>query len=148
MKFRDTLIRKFAEQEAKKLARKTIKYLQSLKDNNLLSGDDTELESVWDEFCVQVQGENSFYWDAYVETAKQFINGYAELLPIHVNQAIWLQTDEGFEWTLDNENEKLDFYGSIDSITDYIFNTHLLFLAETWTNKRIELFIEKSNYCD
>ncbi len=39
-----------------------------------LSGDDSALMSVWDEIKEQVQNEESFYWDTYVETMRDFIS--------------------------------------------------------------------------
>ena len=143
MDIRDKLIRKFAKPACEEITRKTIRYLQSLTDCRL-SGDDTELKNVWDEICVQVQYEESIYWDAYVETAKQSIEGHVSLLPMHVNQAIWLQTEDGFNWIVDNEDKELDFYGNTDAITDYIFREHLMFAASRWSNKRIEEFKERS----
>jgi hypothetical protein len=38
-----------------------------------LSGDDSPLSSVWDEIKEQVQNEQSFYWDAYLQTMKDLI---------------------------------------------------------------------------
>jgi len=38
-----------------------------------LSGDETPLASVWDEIKEQVQNEESFYWDTYVEIMKEFL---------------------------------------------------------------------------
>lgn len=33
-----------------------------------LSGDDSGLDTAWDEVCVQIQCEESIFWDAYVQT--------------------------------------------------------------------------------
>lgn len=43
-----------------------------------LSGEDSELETVWEEICAQVQGEYSFYWDAYIETMGAYLAGYLD----------------------------------------------------------------------
>lgn len=40
-----------------------------------LSGDDSPLSNVWDEIKEQVQNEQSFYWDAYLQTMKDLIAG-------------------------------------------------------------------------
>ncbi len=39
----------------------------------LLSGDDTDLVSVWEEICIQVQGQESFDWDAYDYTVYDIV---------------------------------------------------------------------------
>lgn len=148
MDFRDSLIKTFASAEAEKLVRKTVRYFQALKHNSLLSGDDSELKNVWDEICVQVQFENSIFWDAYVETAKQFLKGYVELLPEHIQLAIWLQTDDGFQWQLDNGDPQSRFCADSDAITDYIFSEFLLKAAGKWSNDRIERYIERAAFRD
>lgn len=148
MDFRDKLISEFAKIESEKISRKAIKYFQSLKGDNMQSRDDTNLKNVWDEFCVEVQYDNSLVWDLYVETAKQFINGYVELLPKHANQAIWLQTREGFDWILNNDDEELDFYAYSGDITNYIFHEHFVRAAGRWSNKRIEECIDRLSYRD
>ena len=42
--------------------------LQSIKQgsNMTLSGEDSGLNNLWDEICVQVQGEQSIFFDSYV----------------------------------------------------------------------------------
>jgi len=54
-------------------AKRVIKSLQSLRRNCLLSGNESGLETTWDEICVQVQTELSIYWDVYVETIRNCI---------------------------------------------------------------------------
>ena len=50
------------------LARQAISNFQEIRTDAKLSGDDSPLENVWEEFKYQVQIEESFYWDAYEET--------------------------------------------------------------------------------
>jgi hypothetical protein len=144
----DRLLRQLADVETKKIARKTIRSLQSLKGDNLLSGDDSELANTWDEFCVQVQEGESFFWDAYVITIKQAILVGVVALPVHVKQAIWLQTDDGFEWSLDDENGELDFHPDNNTIVDYVFQEVLTPLAMEWSNSRIRSYCERVNRRD
>lgn len=46
------IVRVVADQAAKRVTRKTITALQQVTDT--LSGDDSELETAWDEICAQV----------------------------------------------------------------------------------------------
>ncbi|MBS3948993.1 MAG: hypothetical protein KGZ57_11990 [Dethiobacter sp.] len=55
MNYKDKIISDIAESACEIIAKKVIRKLQQLKD--MLSGDDTPLKNVWDEICVQVQGE-------------------------------------------------------------------------------------------
>lgn len=43
------------------------------EDQYLLSGEDSGLKNVWEEICVQVQDEYSFYWESYEDTIRNFI---------------------------------------------------------------------------
>jgi len=43
--------------------------------DGMQSGDDTPLKNIWDEVCVQVQGEESAMWDTYSETIQSLILG-------------------------------------------------------------------------
>jgi hypothetical protein len=82
-----------AQAAAKRITRKVIAHLQSMDET--LSGDDSELKTPWDEICVQVQYEASFFWDAYDETVRGILRGYVAELPKHEREAIWLQTAPG-----------------------------------------------------
>ena len=62
------LILELGEYHANEIAKRVVKWLQILKGNCLLSGDDSGLEATWDEICVQVQDEPSHFWDIYVGT--------------------------------------------------------------------------------
>lgn len=45
-----------------------------------LSGDDSPLADAWEEIKEQVQHEKSFFWQAYLDTMKQIINGKVDSL--------------------------------------------------------------------
>lgn len=48
--------------------------LKRLRDKNfLLSGDDSGLQNIWEEICVQKQGGESFFWESYENTIENFI---------------------------------------------------------------------------
>jgi hypothetical protein len=66
MRAKDVVISAVADLAARRIAGQTVASLKKMKAG--LSGDDTPLKSAWDEICVQVQGEESFYWNTYGET--------------------------------------------------------------------------------
>jgi hypothetical protein len=43
---------------------------------------------------VQLQGEESVFWSVYEETVELIVQGFVSGLPLHVLEAIWLQTWE------------------------------------------------------
>jgi len=96
--------RQIAQDAARRVAERTVRHLNKLPGG--LSGDDSGLRTAWEEFCVQVQAEESFFWDAYVDTVKQAISG-ALLNVRHLEMvAMWLESDNACDWLADNEDGK------------------------------------------
>ena len=106
------LTRQIAQDAARRVAERTVRHLNKLPGG--LSGDDSGLRTAWEEFCVQVQAEESFFWEAYVETVKQTISGalrnvrYLELV------ALWLASDGAWEML---NNSTVETFLSIKSKT-------------------------------
>ncbi len=65
--YRDKIISDLAEAVGKRLGRKVIRSQTKMTDS-MQSGDDTPLKNIWDEICVQVQGEQAEMWDDYLNT--------------------------------------------------------------------------------
>jgi hypothetical protein len=97
----ERLVARIGDRALETAVRRTIRKLQALKDP-ILSGDDSGLTNAWDEFCAQVQFEESHYWPVYVHTAKAVLTRHIETLPVLDVSAAWLRTDPGFDWVLDN----------------------------------------------
>ena len=74
MDWEHKILSRVAKKKAKQLTRKVISNLQQL--DSTLSGDDSGLINVWDEICVQVQDEQSWYWDSYMEVARSSLRFY------------------------------------------------------------------------
>ena len=107
------------------------------------SGDDSGLKNIWDEICVQVQFQYSFFWNAYLETINITIAYDVEQLDTPLKRAIWLQTQSGMDWTSEEENpDSVPIGECVDwDITDYILNAFVLKTATDWKNKRIEKYL-------
>lgn len=129
-----------------------IEYLLSLKET--LSGDDSGLENTWEEICVQVQGEQSFFWDAYSDAMHDAVLGAMQKLPERDELALWLQTEEGrdWHWELAWEEEQLPrserislkpepFPISSEAIARYVVSEYLMQAAEDYTNLNIECYL-------
>lgn len=149
MNYLDKIISDLAEAAGKRLSRKVIRSLTKMTDG-MQSGDDTPLKNIWDEICVQVQDEGSVMWDDYLDTIQSLILGEVVALDAATKQAIWLQTDEGIDWKFDNEdqedqenNEGQEVPIVCEDIAKYILDGFVLSAAGTWTNKRIEKYLER-----
>jgi hypothetical protein len=104
MDARQRIISDAAQHLRSPLVRSLLRYLKSLPAN--LSGDDSGLRNVWQEICVQVQGEDSLYWDVYEETIRSCAIGLVSKLPPPILILLSAATLEGDNW--------LDLHGQSD----------------------------------
>jgi len=136
------IIQKLASSICQRIARRTISALQRLTDCRL-SGDDSGLENVWDEVCVQMQHEKSFHWWAYEETIRSHVLSYVEDLEDYERWAVWLQTEAGWDWSYEAEEEReKDVYVDPHGIVDYIVGQFVYAKAEKWSNTKIREYLE------
>jgi hypothetical protein len=139
MDYRDRILVGIADRECKRLSRGAIRYLQSIQ-TGLLSGEDSLLGNAWDEVCVQVQDDESFYWWAYQQTIEAFVRPKVQELPLPTKQAIWLQTRSGEDWERD-EAALEEVPAFEDDIVDHIVQGFVLHSAVNWTNDRIRAYL-------
>ena len=115
-----------------------------MKDRNmLLSGDDSGLISVWEEVCVQVQFEQSFWWDAYETTITAIVRGLVEGLEQYELQAVWLFTPEGKDWHCESEEDRRSFEPYVDHVVQYILREFVLRQAADWSNQHIRAYLDR-----
>lgn len=144
MSIEQDILKRFADDLSERISKKTILSLKRIKDN--LSGSDTGLKNIWDEVCVQKQDEESFHWDKYEIIINELISKQIQKLKEHEKLAIWLQTEEGFDWAYkninhDTENSILNF--SIQDLSKYISENYVYIEASTFKNKRINKFLAR-----
>ena len=140
MNYKDEIIRSIADKSCEQISRKVILQLQKMT-KEMLSGKDANLKNLWDEICVQVQDDLSFYWDEYLDTITRMIIPIITKLNKEIMQCIWLQTEAGIDWEdVDEEEEMINY----EDIAEYILREYILSKAGDWTNPRIEKFLEKS----
>lgn len=109
-----------------------ISKLKALQDPNLLlSGDDSGLKNTWEEICSQVQGEQSFHWDVYINTIENFID--IELKNMNTCLVNVLNYIYYYGISEDNKDDKP---GLVQSILEDI-----LFKAELFKNSNIENYL-------
>ena len=140
------IVNAVSHEAAQRLTRKVIADLQAMSDT--LSGDDSGLETTWDEICVQVQYQESIFWDAHDATARNMIGSYIDQLARYEREAIWMQTDAVVDW-LGEEPKDRTAYPIVDAdITNYLIHKYLYSEAADWSNARIEAYLERSSMSD
>jgi hypothetical protein len=137
------VIRAFAEEICQRLTRKMIDRLQKMTDA-LHSGDGSGLENTWDEICVQIQSEQSIYWDAYDSTVRQMVEAEVEKLSSHEREAIWLQTPEADRWEFDEESGRAPYPVCNDDIVEYLVKERIYHEAGRWNNQRIREYLDRA----
>ena len=92
----------WSKQVAMGIANKTKVFLERQKD--LTSGDDTCLENNWEEYCLQVQYEESIAWDTYINYIESLFQRFYEELPKEQQFTLWLETEGGQDWYWEDNN--------------------------------------------
>ena len=109
-----------------------VNQLQEMKDGALLSGEDSGMENVWEEICVQIQNEKSFEWPMYVITIEGIIEKELDKLPHSFKQVISYMSG------LNDEPDMTGYFPhhAIESIKDDLFS-----VAMNYSNQRIEDYL-------
>ncbi len=131
-----TIVRTLSRRIAKKVSRRVVRDLTAMKE--AMSG---ELDTTWEEICVQVQGEHSLFWDAYDLTVQQRLMAQISQLLDHEREALWLQTQPGMEWAFKRDEGSTDSAGADDEdIAEYLKDEYVYAAAGEWSNARIRAF--------
>lgn len=136
------IINAVADEAANRLTCQIIQWLQTLPAE--LSGKGSGLKNVWEEICVQVQGEESLLWDAYKETVTNDFRAKLDQLKLHEQLALWLQTDSGLRWW-DEYDEKQDNAATAPiDIEDVVLHLwgYAWKAADEYENRRIRRFLD------
>ena len=131
---------------AERITRKVIAGLQRI--NETMSGGESELKTIWDEICVQVQYGESFFWEAYEKTVKALVAAYVVDLPRHEKEAIWFQTDAGCAWSCRIGDDPDPYPVSDADIVGYLIHDYVYSEAGRWSNARIRAYIERNRRGD
>lgn len=156
--FYESILAQEARQIAQQLVESWVRQLQRQKRNSnmLHSPEDSGLENLWDEICVQVQGEHSLFWELEQEYLYQLIYHQLEKRCTQ-NQLriLWLQTSpfEDFfeEWCREQEDAQRNNPGQhfgpafpqsycLEDVAQWCLD-QLLTAAVNYENKRINEYL-------
>lgn len=110
MRIEQRVVATWVSQLSDKLVKDAIRSLKEMDSQEMLSGD-SGLKNVWEEVCVQVQDEQSFFWEAYEETIEGLLTGCVEALDNTARLALWATTDTGRDHIDDHQ---ADDEGALD----------------------------------
>lgn len=138
----------FAEEIAARISQKVVPALKGMK--SILSGDDSGLENVWEEICVQVQLERAAFWEAYEGVLEGLLAEQVNRLKPHELVALWFQTDEGVDWLAPDRVVSVEDVDSkkppvlIEDVAKHIANTQLYEIADKFTNHNIKTYLKRN----
>ncbi len=131
MDYRDRIISDIAKADCAQICRKVILALPKMTDG-IQSGDNSPLKNIWDEVCVQVRYHQSAFWDLYLYTIRTIIVSEVERFEARRKPAIWLQTREGMEWEINNDDDQQAPGYCDDDITEHILCDVVLTRSAFW----------------
>jgi hypothetical protein len=140
------IVREIARRTARRITRKVIAALQLITFK--LSDDHTELETAWDEICVQLQREKSRYWDAYDETVRGIVDGQLAAVAKHEQEAMWFQTNGGIDWRSREPGNRDEFPVCDEDIVEWLTAEYVYEAAERCSNARVQAYIQRSSARD
>ncbi|WP_394375149.1 hypothetical protein [Stutzerimonas frequens] len=138
---KSTIARDLGQKLTQHLVLGCIRDLQRMQ-SCLLSGDDTNLRSTWEEICVQQQGEESFDWNAYLDLISAFVAARVEALQAYELDALWLLSPQGEDWDCELEEEREPYPVWRGDVIDYL-QSEILDKAINWSNARIRKYLER-----
>ena len=107
--FREKQLRPLVDAKYARYAKKVIWHIKRLPKECRQSGDDSVLDSVWEEFKYQIQRVESVCFDVYVEEIRSFCRATVEDLPRDEQGLLWLWSDASCEWDVEREGEKIPY---------------------------------------
>lgn len=66
------------------------------------SGEDSPYRDVWEEYKVQVQGQQSIFFELYEETIRDLCASVVKAVPPDERRLLWLDSEAHFEWDDDD----------------------------------------------
>lgn len=83
--------------------KKGVTALGAIDENSRTSGDDSEMEDVWEEYKAQVQQGESAFFGAYKDTILLFCEELAASLTHAERLLLWLHSEGYYRWERENE---------------------------------------------
>lgn len=130
-----------AEYAAQHITRRAIRDLQRMPSD--FSGERSDLATVGNEICIQVQHEQSLAWNAYDQTARAVVDALVEEQLPHEQAGLWLQTDAGIDWDSGDPAGRAANPVVTNDIAAHLLRDHIYVAAANLSNARIRAYLDR-----
>jgi len=134
------IVSRVADKASSRVVKRVIRTMQQITDG-IQSGEDSGLINAWDEYCVQVQWQESVLWELYCTTLEGIVYSELPMLAPHEKEEIWLQTASGIDWRFEDEDKREADPVFEPDIVAYILS-EVEGAAADWTNPRIRNYLD------
>ena len=148
MRIEEQIVAAFANKISDQIITGVTRALKKMNsDREMLSGN-SGLKNVWEEICVQVQGEESFYWSAYIQVMESLLRSSLQRLRPHEQIALWAVTEEGWDYIYDCHADDVDLSVVPVSQNESLnkLRGELISNAANYENARISKFLERFDF--
>ncbi len=136
-----TIVQDLGESVFERVKKEVIRTLDAMEGG--LSGEDSGLSSLWEELCVQLQHEQSIFWDVYDETVHEAVQFEVAQLASFEREALWLLTDEYFDWECEDEDERDTYPVFIPDIVRHMVESGVYEEARSSTNPNVLKYLRR-----
>jgi hypothetical protein len=141
MNIQDKLLNNLSNHYLNTAVKKVVRNLQVLPKEVMQSGDDSPLNNVWDEICVQVQNEYFLSWDMYEDlirnTCGHILDTFPDVVLHLLSYQACMEKYEEYEPNLYYEDQVID-----------LLNNKVISYAADYSNKRITYYLERGYELD
>lgn len=139
MKIEEQILKELADDVIFRIVKRTIKSIKKNKEIMLNLGGSI-LKNAWEEFCVQVQGEETYIFKETCEVIIGEIEFEFEKLQQYEKLAVYIFVDNEAE-NINNHPRFEDIVADSYAIGEYILNYRVISEASNYTNKRINEYL-------
>lgn len=135
------IVLSLATHTARKVTRKAVNALKRIKSE--AAGDDSGLDTVWNEYCVQVRYQESAFFSIYEDMIEEILDSLINELEDHEKEALWFITEEAEKWE-NKASENRDTYPvAVEAISRLILHEYLAPFAMDFSNRKIRRFAQR-----
>lgn len=138
----ERIVSEIADACSGRLVKRVVRRLQRIPIT--LSGEDSGLQNAWDDTCAQVQQEQSVFWEMFDEMVESAIEAELGKMVRYELEALWIETDEGVEWSGTDEAEGARAAPSTPTVVSAI-KMKVYGRASDWTNARLREYLKASD---